>query len=200
MTADAWNHNIHYYPMVLRSVPDRAERALDVGCGEGVLAQRLGALVSHVVGIDKDEDSVRRARTHFGVGVEYVLGDFMTHPFEQASFDFITSVAALHHMDEAAALGRMRALLRPGGRLFVIGLARSRRPVDGVVDIAGMVANRVHKHLKAEVEDGSPKIWPAPHTYRQIRRLALRVLPGARYRRHLLWRYSLVWTSPGTAS
>ncbi|MDQ3898823.1 MAG: class I SAM-dependent methyltransferase [Actinomycetota bacterium] len=199
VSADAWNHNIHYYPMVLRAVPDRAERALDVGCGEGVLAQRLGTLVSHAVGIDKDEDSVTRARTQF-VGVEYVLGDFMTYPFEQASFDFIASVASLHHMDEEAALRRMRALLRPGGRLFVIGLARSSRPVDGVVDIAGMVANRVHKRFKAEVEDCSPKLWPAPHTYRQTRRLALRTLPGARFRRHLLWRYSLVWTNPAATS
>ena len=75
MSADTWNHNIHYYPMVLRSVPDRAGRALDVGCGEGVLAQRLGALVSHVVAIDKDEDSLARARTRCAVAVEYVLGD-----------------------------------------------------------------------------------------------------------------------------
>lgn len=193
--ADPWNHNIHYYPMVLRSVPDGAERALDVGCGEGLLAQRLGALVPHVVGIDRDEGSVTRARTHFPVGVRYMLGDFMAYPFEPASFDFISSVASLHHMDEAAALDRMRALLRPGGRLVVIGLARSSRPRDGVVDVAGMVANRVHKRSKAEVEDGSPKIWPPPHTYRQTRRLALRMLPGAHYHRHLLWRYSLVWTN-----
>jgi SAM-dependent methyltransferase len=118
----------------------------------------------------------------------------MAYPFELASFDFISSVASLHHMDEAAALDRMRALLRPGGRLVVLGLARSSRPRDWVVDVAGMVANRAHKRSKTEVEDGSPKIWPPPHTYRQTRRLALRVLPGARHRRHLLWRYSLVWT------
>lgn len=49
----------------------------------------------------------------------------MNHPLEPASFDFIASVASLHHMDVAAALVRMRSLLRPGGRLVVIGLARS---------------------------------------------------------------------------
>jgi SAM-dependent methyltransferase len=192
---DAWNHNIHYYPIVLRSVPDWAGRALDVGCGEGLLAQELRALVPQVVGIDRDEGSVTRARTRFPLGAHYVLGDFMAYPFEPASFDFISSVASLHHMDESAALDRMRALLRPGGRLVVIGLARSSWPRDGVVDVAGMVANHAHKRSKAEVEDGSPKIWPPPHTYRQTRRLALRALPGARYRRHLLWRYSLVWTN-----
>ena len=40
-------------------------------------------------------------------------------------------------------------------------------------------------------------VWPPPLTYRDMRQLADRVLPGARYRRHLYWRYSLVWTKPG---
>jgi hypothetical protein len=30
-----------------------------------------------------------------------------------------------------------------------------------------------------------PIIWPPPTTYRDVRRLAARLLPGARYRRHL---------------
>jgi hypothetical protein len=30
----------------------------------------------------------------------------------------------------------------------------------------------------------------------QVRREALRLLPGARFRRHLLWRYSLSWRKP----
>jgi hypothetical protein len=33
-------------------------------------------------------------------------------------------------------------------------------------------------------------------TWAQVRKTAARLLPGARYRRHLLWRYSLVWTKP----
>jgi hypothetical protein len=42
----------------------------------------------------------------------------------------------------------------------------------------------------------SPAIWPPPLTYRDMRRLATDVLPGARYRRHLYWRYSQVWAKP----
>jgi hypothetical protein len=41
-----------------------------------------------------------------------------------------------------------------------------------------------------------PVIWPPPLTYRDMRRLATDVLSGARYRRHLYWRYSLVWAKP----
>jgi hypothetical protein len=39
-------------------------------------------------------------------------------------------------------------------------------------------------------------IWPPPLTYRDLRLLATDMLAGARYRHHLSWRYSLVWTKP----
>jgi hypothetical protein len=49
----------------------------------------------------------------------------------------------------------------------------------------------------SELPYQSPVIWPPAMTYRQVRRLAERVLPGVRYRRRLYWRYSLVWHKPG---
>jgi len=33
-------------------------------------------------------------------------------------------------------------------------------------------------------------------TWREVRAEAARLLPGVRYRRHLLWRYSLRWQKP----
>ncbi len=41
-----------------------------------------------------------------------------------------------------------------------------------------------------------PLVWPPPLSYRQMRRLAGRLLPGVQYRRPLYLRYSLVWTKP----
>jgi hypothetical protein len=38
--------------------------------------------------------------------------------------------------------------------------------------------------------------YPPPMTYSEMRHLAAQLPPGARYRRHLLWRYSLTWTKP----
>ena len=96
--------------------------------------------------------------------------------------------------DGMAALERMRALLRPGGTIAVVGLGRSRYPADLAFDTAGAVATRVHKLSKTYWETSAPKIWPPPETYAEVRQIAARVLPGARYRRHAMWRYSLVWT------
>lgn len=197
INADRWNHNIHYHPVILESVATGAKRALDIGCGEGMLTRELRQLVPEVVGIDLDQTSIDLARAHpDSADIDYVLGDFLTHPLELASFDVIASVATLHHMDATTALSRMRDLLRPGGTLVVVGLARSRLPADLPIELAAVVATRVHMLTKDYWQHPSPVVWPPPVTYRDMRHLGAQLLPGSHYRRHLLWRYSLTWTKP----
>jgi SAM-dependent methyltransferase len=190
-----WNHNLHYHPPVLAAIPPGCARALDVGCGEGTLTRELRARIPCVTGIDRHAPSLERARSEGG-DVEYVLGDVLAHPFETASFDFVASVAALHHMDTATGLERMRDLLRPGGVLVVVGIARSRYPRDLPRDVAAVVASRVQRLRRSHWEHGAPVVWPPPDDYARVRALAGERLPGVRYRRHLYWRYSLVWTRP----
>jgi SAM-dependent methyltransferase len=125
--------------------------------------------------------------------IEYVLGDFMTVPFAPATFDFVVCVAALHHMDPRAALERMRDLLAPNGVLAILGLARSRRILDLPRDLAATAVSRAHRVTKTEWHCPGPTIWPPEHTYGEMREIAERTLPGARYERLLLWRYSIVW-------
>lgn len=193
---EPWNHNIHYHSFVLGVVPNGAGDALDVGCGEGLLARRLRQRVHHVVGIDRHERSLDLARAQSPRDISYVLGDFMTYPFEPETFDLVVSVASLHHMDIGPALERMRSLLRPCGRLAVIGLARSGRS-DLPFDVASHILDRYLKRSSQEWEDSAPRVWPPPLTYGQTRRVAAGALPSATFRRRLLWRYSLVWTKPG---
>jgi SAM-dependent methyltransferase len=194
--ARRWNHNIHYFPLVLDAVPVGCQRALDVGCGEGMLARQLADRVPEVVGIDVHAPSIALAREQGPAGrVEYVLGDFLGYPFPAASFGLISCVAALHHMDPATALTRMAGLLAPGGTLVVNGVARPV-PRDLPLDLAAVVVNLGYRAVRGYWHHPSPIVWPPPHTFREIRALAGDLLPGVRYRRHLLWRYSLTWTRP----
>lgn len=170
---------------------------LDVGCGEGTLTRQLTRLVPHVVGIDQDAASIELARRQDPDGaIGLIHGDFRMHCFAPGAFNMITSVATLHHMDARAALDRMSQLLAPGGTLAIIGLARSRLPADLPWEAAAVIADRGYKLTRTYWEQPSPVVWPPPHTYADVHALARQMLPGARYRRHLLWRYSLIWTKP----
>lgn len=191
-----WNHNIEYQRVILEAVPAGARRALDVGCGEGILARALRTRAAHVTGIDAHPPSLALARAEGADGIDYVCGDFLTHPLEPASFDFIGCVAALHHMDAEAALTRMTELLRPGGSLGIVGLASRRWPHDLPLDAMASVLTRLHRLTKPEWTTPAPTVWPPPHTFGEAKRMARRLLPGARYRRHVLWRYTLTWTKP----
>jgi SAM-dependent methyltransferase len=122
------------------------------------------------------------------------------------TFDMVTAVASLHHTDALAALEKMRDLLRPGGVLVVIGLARGLA-FDIALSVPAVLGNRMHLLADARRRSWrspgpsldryrSPTVWPPPMTYRDMRGLAERLLPGVRYRRHLYWRYSLTWTKP----
>jgi SAM-dependent methyltransferase len=204
---ERWSHNLHYHQVILDAVPPGCERALDVGCGQGALTRRLKRAVPHVAGIDRDRRSIEFARANPAAGgIDYILGDFLATPFQKGSLDLITSIASLHHMDAEAALRRMADLLRPGGVLAVIGLARGISPADAGWLVPATIGAQVHKAASAARRRAaggragqgyqSPVIWPPPLAYAATRRLAAQVLPGARYRRRLYWRYSLVWTKP----
>jgi SAM-dependent methyltransferase len=143
-----------------------------------------------------------RARDQFNVA--FIDAEFPAFPFEDATFDFIASNTAIHHMNFEAALMAMSRLLRPGGRLAIVGLARSASARDYAPDLMGVPLNLglnlTHAGLRAVGrEDRSPSfpVKDPVMTWDDVRIGALRLLPGVQYRRHLLWRYSLQWRKPG---
>ena len=159
--------------------------------------RKLAGRCASVTGIDRNGPILDQARGHPGnpANASYVEGDFLEYPFDEGSFDFVGANTSLHHMDFGAALGKMAGLLRPGGRLAVVGIARHASPADWAFDAAGIPVNRYYKLTRGEVDPGAP-IREPDMSWAQARRAAVRALPGARYQRHLLWRYSLRWSSP----
>ena len=192
-----WNANTHYHSLVVASLPSGVSRVLDVGCGDGMLAaDLLDAGVPHVVGLDVDRPVLDRARArHAGRAIEWVQGDVLEVVFEPESFDAVACVAALHHMEAAQALARFAQLVRPGGTVAVVGLAAyswSDVPLGAVAIASRLALGLVHGRWT----HSAPTCWPPPLTYREMEALSARVLPGVRYRRHVLGRYSLVWRKP----
>ncbi|MEQ4720693.1 hypothetical protein [Nonomuraea sp. B19D2] len=60
----------------------------------------------------------------------------------------------------AAGLARMRDLLRPGGVLAIVGLARSAMPNGLPRDLAGIVVGTLHRAEKGHWQHPSPTVWP----------------------------------------
>lgn len=194
----AWNHNIAYYDRLLEALPEGCDRVLDVGCGEGRLTHALAERGVAVVALDVNPDSVTSTRT-LVTGqdrVEVVEGDVMDPELELGIFDAVLTVAALHHLPLEDGLRRLSMLVAPGGVLGVIGLAQSRSLWDLAHDAVGFVATRVLRRRRQVVEVRAPIVVPRT-SYSRVLRVATLMLPGVRYRRHVLFRYSLVWTRPG---
>jgi ubiquinone/menaquinone biosynthesis C-methylase UbiE len=103
--------------VVFAAVRDaRPSRILDVGCGEGELAERMSReLPAEVVAIDQSERMVEIAATR---GVDARVGDVRSLGFEDAEFDCAVAAWMLFHVaDLDGALGELARVLRPGGRL-----------------------------------------------------------------------------------
>jgi len=194
---DRWNHNANYYSHVLAAMPRPCEQALDVGCGDGSLVRLLKGRADRVVGIDSNEAILRVATSYADEDdrSSFVEGDFLTQNFGGQSFDFIVAVAALHHMPLNAALSRVIELLCPGGRLYIVGLATSSRPLDYLFDIGGSTVSRVVRIRRGWWRHGSPEIDPLT-TYADTRAALRERLPGCVFRRRLYFRYTTEWTRP----
>ena len=192
-----WNANTHYHSLVLASLSHDVSRVLDVGCGDGILSAELCAMgVPHVLGLDVDRAVLDRARArHQGKAIEWVHGDIFKVALEPESFDAVVSVAALHHMDAGRSLTRFAELIRPGGTMVIVGLAANSWSDIPLVAV-GMLSRLVLRLVHGRWDHSAPQSWPPPLTYREMKTLSADLLPGVRYRRHLLSRYSLVWRKP----
>jgi SAM-dependent methyltransferase len=93
--------------------PQQGERILDLGCGDGVLTEKLVAMGCEVVGVDGSAAQVEAARTR---GLDARVMDGERLDFENA-FDAVFSNAAMHWMKRAGdVIAGVRRALRPGGR------------------------------------------------------------------------------------
>lgn len=113
---------------VLDEFAHSAAAVLEVGCGTGHWVAWLRSRGSAVVGLDRSSGMLRQAVDHVGSGA-LVRGRAEALPFLSSSFERVVVVNALHHFDDAAAFCvEARRVLRPGGRIIVVGLDPSQGP------------------------------------------------------------------------
>jgi ubiquinone/menaquinone biosynthesis C-methylase UbiE len=92
-------------------------KVLEVGCGTGLVLERIAAFASHAEGIDLSPGMLDKARAR---GLKVQEADCTKLPFEDASFDVACSFKVLAHVpDWDAALAEMVRVVKPGGHIVV---------------------------------------------------------------------------------
>jgi SAM-dependent methyltransferase len=198
-----FNHNDFYHRYLLRQVPSRCGRALDVGCGTGLFARRLARQAQSVDAIDSAPEVIVKARALSGgmPNIQYTAADLADFPLSGASYDFIACLASIHHMPFAGTVTTLRDALTPGGVLAVLGCFRYSTPRDYLPDLVAAPTNLVASlTVRAKARIGSrtgqvntAPVMDPPMTLPEIRSEASRLLPGVVIRRLLFWRYSLIY-------
>ncbi|PYS48239.1 MAG: class I SAM-dependent methyltransferase [Acidobacteria bacterium] len=194
-----------YHKYLLSQLPPGCKNVLDVGCGLGDFTRVLAERAERVLAIDLSPEMIRLAReqsAHHHQKIEYVLGDFMLLDYPAESFDCVVSLATLHHLPLSDALSKMKDALAPGGVLVIQDLIA----IDGFVDLfRSALARPVNTMLrlwktgrllprrevrKAWAEHGKHDVYL---TLTEVKRMCEEHLPEAKIKRHLLWRYTIVW-------
>lgn len=113
----------------------RPGSVLEVGCGEGELAQRMTIeLDAAIVAVDQSERMVELARAR---GVDARVGDVQELPFDDASFDVVVAAWMLYHVpDLDRGIGELARVLRPGGRL--VAATNGSDHLQEMLDVAGV--------------------------------------------------------------
>jgi ubiquinone/menaquinone biosynthesis C-methylase UbiE len=103
----------------------QADRALDLGIGDGRLAAELHAAA--LTGADVSATALERARQRVPDARLLLVAPDEPLPFEDNEFDTVLCVETIEHVrDVQLALSEIRRVLRPGGRLALTTPAASR--------------------------------------------------------------------------
>jgi len=137
------------------------DRVLDACCGTGDLGIGARARGADVVGLDFSERMLERARRK-EPAIEWVRGDVLALPFDDASFDSATVGFGVRNVEDLeAGLRELRRVLRPGGRLGILELTTPRGALapfyrvwfDRIVPLLGKVlpGGAAYTYLPASV-------------------------------------------------
>lgn len=101
--------------------PLAGKRALDVGCGAGLLCEPLARLGAQVTGVDAAQENIAAASAHAaggGLAIDYRCGEIGA--LALTGFDLVTSLEVIEHVaDKAAFIAALAAALAPGGLMIL---------------------------------------------------------------------------------
>ncbi len=202
-----WSHNNHYHPFLLSQLPTHCEDSLEIGCGSGSFARLLAQRSDHVLALDLSPQMIQVARSHSAQlpNIEFLVTDVLEWEFPAERYDCIASIATFHHLPLEIMLAKMKMALKPGGVLAILDLRCRDNLFDLPFDALALLASASLKLVKGgrsrstrAVQEAWAEHGKRDHylTVSAVRRMCRDLLPGAAVRKHLFWRYSIIWKKP----
>ena len=201
---EEWNHNNHYHQFLLKQLPDRCQTVLDLGCGTGQFSRLLADRAEGVIALDLSPNSIQIAkqRSQQFDNIDYHIADAARWEFPLEYFDAIASIATVHHLSIEQLIPKLIAALKPGGVLIILDLLEHHNLMDTLNDAIAVPLNwwllKVNNgHLKPDPEAAAAM---REHlrtdkylNFSQAKKVYISLLKTAKVKRHLFWRYSVVW-------
>jgi len=199
-----FDQNNRYHNFLLRGLGSGCQAALEIGCGKGEFSQRLAQRSERVLALDLSPEMIRIARARFAhlPNIEFQIADVMSYDLAPEGFDCIATIATLHHLPLREALLKMKAALKPGGVLLVLDLFKAAGLMDALLNplaVSVSLSLRLIQQRRLLPKREVRAAWAAHErhdiypTIKEVHALCAEILPGAKIKKHLLWRYSVVW-------
>lgn len=130
----------HWGAEVAGRTPLAGKRALDVGCGAGLLCEPLVRMGATVTGVDAAPENIAAATAHaagMGLAIDYHAGELASLP--AGTFDLVTCMEVIEHVaDKSAFVHELAGRLAPEGMLILSTPNRTAASKLLMVDVAEM--------------------------------------------------------------
>jgi 2-polyprenyl-6-hydroxyphenyl methylase / 3-demethylubiquinone-9 3-methyltransferase len=128
-------------------------KALDVGCGGGILAEAMARRGAKVTGIDLSDKALRVAELHLQESKLDVRYEKSTVEDYAGEFDIVTCMELLEHVpDPASMVAACARLVRPGGHVFFSTINRNPKAylfaVVGAEYVLGLLPKGTHDYMR----------------------------------------------------
>lgn len=118
------------YSKVINFLPENTNRALDAGCGPGILAIEMLEKAKKVIGVDISNNMLKVAKSNITLeqksGIQFLQADLKNLPLKEMGFDFIACFGALHHLDINLTLDTFKKIINPNGRIVIVDYTTSQ--------------------------------------------------------------------------
>lgn len=201
-------HNDHYLNFLARHIPHDCANALEIGCGTGEFSRLMASRAKSVLALDLSPNMIRlaQARSRSFTNIDFQCADATAWDFPAERFDCIASIATLHHLPMKDMLSKMKHALKPCGALLILDLFEAEGALDTLTSMMAMPISmglrllqtgrlRPPREVRAAWDEHGRS--DSYLTLTQVRTLCAALLPGAIVRKHLLWRYSIIWKKSG---